>query len=55
MFSVDKSRLKDSGGSPLTQSLFLEIGYNTDYAIYTLKSDDYTYNGVLYPTSRSSI
>lgn len=50
MFSIDKSKLKDSGGSPLTQSLFLEIGYNTDYAIYTLKSDDYTYNGVLYPS-----
>lgn len=50
MFSIDKSKLKDTNGSPLTQSLFLEIGYNTDYAVYTLKSEDYDYKGNLYPS-----
>lgn len=50
MFSIDKSKLRDTGGSPLTQSLFLEIGYNTDYAVYTLKSEDYEYKGVTYPS-----
>lgn len=47
MFSIEKSKLRDSNGSPLTQSLFLEIGY-TDYAVYTLKPDDYDYKGKLY-------
>lgn len=50
MYSVDKSKLKDATGGPLTQSLFLELGYDTDYAIYTLKSDDYEYKGKLYPS-----
>lgn len=52
MFSIDKSKLKDTMGSPLTQSLFLEIGYNTDYAIYTLKAEDHNHNGILYPSIR---
>jgi hypothetical protein len=52
MFSIDKSKLKDATGGPLTQSLFLEIGYNTDYAVYTLKAEDYEYNGVVYPSLR---
>lgn len=46
---IDKSRLLDALGRPLTQSLFLEIGYN-DYAVYTLKEQDYNYKGVLYPS-----
>lgn len=46
---IDKSKLVDGMGKPLTQGLFLEIGYNTDYAIYTLKENDYTYKGKLYP------
>jgi len=36
-------------GRPLSQSLFLEIGY-TDYAYYTLKDDHYAYKGVTYPS-----
>lgn len=44
---VDKSKMLDSMGRPITQSLFLEIGY-TDMAIYTLKEDHYEYNGKLY-------
>lgn len=39
----------DSAGRPLTQSLFLEVGYS-DEAIYTLKEVDHTYNGKVYPS-----
>lgn len=46
---MDKSVLKSTNGIPLTQSLFLEIGY-TDYAVYTLKDEDYEYNGKVYPS-----
>lgn len=46
---IDKSKLVDTMGRPLTQSLFLEIGY-TDYSVYTLKEFDYTYKGQLYPS-----
>ena len=46
---VDKSKFKDSGDRPLTQSLFLEIGY-TDNAYYTLKEEDYKYKGAVYPS-----
>lgn len=46
---VDKSKFIDSNNNPMTQSLFLEIGYS-DYAVYTLKDYDHTYNGVIYPS-----
>ena len=46
---IDKEKFKDVGGRPITQSLFLEIGY-TDNAYYTLKDEDYTYKGKLYPS-----
>lgn len=49
MFEVDKSKLKTSNGMPLTQGLFLEIGY-TDYSYYTLKDDDHEHNGHVYPS-----
>lgn len=41
--------LLDSMERPLTQSLFLEVGYGSD-AIYTLKEVDYMYKGKLYPS-----
>lgn len=44
---IDKSKFLDNMGKPLTQSLFLEIGYS-DYAIYTLKEDDHEYKGKKY-------
>lgn len=44
----DKKRLKDEQEKLYTQSLFLEIGYQVDKAIFTLKEDDYTYKGKLY-------
>ena len=44
-----KDKMVDSAGRPITQSMFLEIGYS-DAAIYTLKDEDYTYEGHLYPS-----
>lgn len=46
---MDKSVLKDKMGRPLTQSLFLELGYNA-YAVYTLQDQDHTYKGRVYPS-----
>lgn len=45
---IEKEKMKDSMGRPITQSLFLELGY-TDMAIFTLKDEDYEYNGKIYP------
>ena len=36
-------------GRPITQSLFLEIGYS-DSALYTLKDNDFEYNGRTLPS-----
>lgn len=47
--NIDKSKMIDSMGRPLTQSLFLEVGYS-DFAIYTLKEFDHEYNGKIYPS-----
>lgn len=49
---IDKTKLKDTMGRPLTQSLFLEFGYETRFAVYTLKDEDFHYekNGITYPS-----
>ena len=49
-FKIDKSRMKDKMSRPLTQSLFLEIGYDEEFAIYTLEDEDKEYKGKLYPS-----
>lgn len=41
----------DSIGRPYTQSLFLELKYE-DNAFYSLKSQDWTHKGKLYPSIR---
>lgn len=46
---IDKNLLKASNGVPLTQGLFLEIQYG-EFAVFTLKDDDYEYNGKTYPS-----
>lgn len=46
---MDKSKLVDTQGRPLTQSLFLEFGYN-EYAVYTTKDNDHEYKGIIYPS-----
>lgn len=47
---IDKSQFKDSGGRYLTQSLFLEFNYNTDFAVYTFDGEDKEYKGKVYPS-----
>jgi hypothetical protein len=47
---MDKQKFLDSRGRPLTQSLFLEIGYNPEFAVYTLKDFDHEYEGKIYPS-----
>lgn len=42
------SNMYDSQGKPLTQGLFLEINYDENYAVYTLKEKDHEYNGKVY-------
>jgi hypothetical protein len=44
-----KAQMIDTLNRPITQSLFLEIGYSKS-AIYTLKEDDYEYEGKTYPS-----
>lgn len=34
----------------MTQALFLEIGYQVDKAVFTLKDDDHEYEGNTYPS-----
>lgn len=47
---MDKSKFLDTGGRPLTQAMFLEINYDTQYSIYTLKDFDFEYEGKVYPS-----
>lgn len=47
---IDKSKLVDGRGHPLTQSLFLENGYILEHAVYTLKMWDHEHKGVIYPS-----
>jgi len=47
---IDKSKFLDTNGNPLTQALFLEVDYNPEYAVYTLKDQDHEYKGILYPS-----
>jgi hypothetical protein len=44
-----KSQMVDSSGRPITQAMFLEAGYSS-MAIYTLKDEDYLYEGKLFPS-----
>lgn len=47
---IDRSRFKDDNGRYIVQSLFLENGYRTDLAVYTLAGEDKDYKGVIYPS-----
>lgn len=44
---LNKEKMVDVMNRPLTQSLFLEIGYNED-AMFTLKDNDHEHNGKTY-------
>jgi len=45
----DKSQMLDTSGRPITQSMFLEVGYS-EAAIYTFKDNDHVYEGKTYPS-----
>ena len=45
----NKEAMLDVMGRPLTQSLFLEVGYS-EVAVYTLKEDHFEYKGNKYPS-----
>ena len=51
-FVPDKSKFKDKMGRYLTQSLFLEYQYDHEVAIYTLKDNDYEFEGKMFPSLR---
>lgn len=46
---VDKTKMIDTMGRPLTQGLFLEVNYSP-YAIYSLDDNDKEYKGKIYPS-----
>lgn len=50
IFVPDKTKFKDVMGRPLTQSLFLEPNYNTEFAYYTMDGEDKMFKGHLYPS-----
>lgn len=47
---IDKAKLIDTMGRPLTQSLFIECGYNLQYAVFTFNDEDKVYQGKVYPS-----
>lgn len=51
-WKLDRSRLKDAMGRPLTQSLFLEYQYNDELAVYSLSDEDKVYNDKFFPSLR---
>lgn len=51
-FTPDRSKFKDGQGRYITQSLFLENGYNEEWAVYTLTDEDKEYKGKVYPSLR---
>lgn len=50
---IDKNKLRDTMGRPLSQALFLEVGYNLEYAYFTLKDEDHAYQGHVYPSLKA--
>lgn len=45
---IDRAKFKDSQGRFITQKLFLEYAYDTDFAIYTFDDEHKEYKGVIY-------
>lgn len=44
---ISRDKMLTTDGRPITQSLFLEMGY-TEHAVYTLKDYDHEHNGKIY-------
>lgn len=51
-FSPDKSKFRDERNSYITQSLFIEVNYDTEKAVYSWGPKDKEYKGVIYPSLR---
>lgn len=51
-WTPDTSKFKDDNGRYITQGLFLEINYNPETAVYSLKDHDYEYQGKVFPSLR---
>ena len=49
-YVVDKEKLKDVMGRPLTQSLFIELATDKSFAVYSLADEDRTVDGKVYPS-----
>lgn len=48
---IDKSKMKNASGVWFTHSLFLETNnYRTENAVFTLKDEDFEYEGKVYPS-----
>lgn len=48
----DRTKFKDDKGGYITQSLFIEVGYDTERAMYTFADEDKEYKGVTYKSLR---
>lgn len=48
----DRAKFKDDKGAYITQSLFLEVGYDADKAVYTFSDEDKEYQGKTYKSLR---
>lgn len=49
-WTISRDKMTDPLNRPITQSLFLEIDYDEDTAIYTLKEDHHFYKDKFYPS-----
>lgn len=48
----NRAKFKDDKGAYITQSLFLEVGYDAERAIYTFSDEDKEYQGNTYKSLR---
>lgn len=48
----DRAKFKDDKGGYITQSLFIEVGYDTERAVYTFSDEDKEYKGANYKSLR---
>lgn len=51
-FVIDKSKFRDERNSYITQSLFIEVNYDAEKAVYSWGPRDREYKGKVYPSLR---
>lgn len=49
-WDIPKGLFRDEKNRYITQGLFLEFGYNTNLAVFTLDDEDKNYKGKIYPS-----